>query len=75
MYMSSNSYLDNQWGNVCDRKTEMWYNPNNSSVSVYSSYHNFLSSHLILLLNPSRFLKLLILAGCRSGLLRVADSS
>jgi len=49
-----------------DRKTEMWYNPNNSSVTSHSSYHN-LTTRFILLLNPSYFLRLLILAGLRSG--------
>lgn len=54
---------------VCDRKIEMWYNPNNSSMTLHSSYHH-LSTHLTLLLNPSWFLRLLILAGLRSGCIR-----
>lgn len=53
-------------GKVCDWKTEMWYNPNNFSMTLHSSYHH-LSSHLTLLLNPSWFLRLLILLGLRSG--------
>lgn len=51
---------------LCDQKAEMWYNPNNSSVTAQSSYHN-LFTHSILPLNPSCSLRLVILTGWRSG--------
>lgn len=51
---------------LCDRKAEIWFNPNNSSVTAQSSYHN-LFMHLILPLNPSCSLGLVILTGWRSG--------